>query len=70
MKIQYDKLADAMYICLKKAKIKKTIKMKNRLIVDIDKDGKIVGMEVLGISSQIPKNQIGKIQMEIPVFAS
>ncbi len=70
MKIQYDKLADAMYICLRKAKIKKTIKMKDRLIVDIDKDGKIIGLEILGISSQMSKNQIGKIKMEMPVFVN
>lgn len=70
MKIQYDKLADAMYICFKKAKINKTIKMKGRLLVDIDKKGKIIGLEILGVSSQMPKNQIGKIQMDMPVFAN
>lgn len=69
MKIQYDKLADAMYIYLKKAKISKTVKMKDRLVVDVDKDGKIIGLEILGVSSQVPKKQIGSIQMEMPVFA-
>lgn len=70
MKIQYDKLADAMYIYFRKAKVSKTIKMKDRLIVDVDKVGKIIGLEILGVSTQIPKNQIGNIQMEMPVFAS
>lgn len=69
MKIQYDKLADALYFYLKKGKISKTIKMKDRLIVDVDKDGKIIGLEILGISSQMPKKDIGKIQMEMPVFS-
>lgn len=69
MKIQYDKLADAFYFYLKKGKISKTIKMKDRLIVDVDKDGKIIGLEILGISSQIPKRDIDKIQMEMPVFS-
>jgi len=69
MKIQYDKLADAMYIYFKKGRISKTIKMKDRLIVDVDKNGKIIGLEILGISSQVPKSQIGKIQTEMPVFA-
>lgn len=67
MKIQYDKEADAMYIYLKHAKIVKTIKMKDRLIVDIDKDGKIVGLEILDMSSQIPKNKIGQIEIGMPV---
>ncbi len=68
MKIQYDKLADAMYICFKKAKINKTIKMKDRLLVDLDKKGKIIGLEILGISSQVPKKDIGKIEIGMPVF--
>ena len=69
MKIQYDKLADAMYLYLKKGKISKTVKMKDRLLVDVDKSGKILGLEILDVSSQIPKKEIGKIQMEMPVFA-
>ena len=69
MKIQYDKLADAMYIYFAKGTIKKTIKMKNRLVVDLDKNGKIVGLEILGVSTQMPKNKIGNIQMEMPVYA-
>ena len=56
-----------MYILFKKGKISKTVKMKDRLIVDVDKEGKIIGLEILGVSTQIPKNQIGKIQMDIPV---
>lgn len=69
MKIQYDKLADAMYLYLRKGKVKKTIRMKDRLIVDVDKDGKILGIEILGVSSQIPKREIGRIQLEVPAFA-
>lgn len=70
MGIQYDKIADAMYVYLKKGKIFKTVKMKDRLIVDVDKEGKIIGLEILGVSSQIPKKEIGMIQMEMPAFAN
>lgn len=70
MKIQYDKIADAIYIYIKKGKISKTIKMKDRLIVDTDKDGKILGMEILGASAQIPKRQLKEIKIGLPVFAS
>ena len=69
MKIQYYKIADAMYIYLKKGKVSKTIKMKDRLLVDVDKSGKILGLEILDASSQIPKNQIGTIEIGIPVSA-
>lgn len=68
MKIQYDKIADAIYIYLKEGKIFKTIKMKDRLIVDTDKEGKIIGLEILGASSQVPKNQLKGIKVKIPAF--
>lgn len=69
MKIKYDKIADAIYIYLNKKKIKKTIKLKDRLLVDVDDKGKIIGIEILSASLQIPKNEIKKIKAEMPVSA-
>jgi len=68
MKIQYDKLADAMYIYLRKGKIKKTIKINNRVFVDVDEKGNVIGIEMLDVSRQIPKKEIGKIYTEMPVY--
>lgn len=58
MKITYDKIADAMYIYFKKAKIFKTVKMDDGFLVDTDEKGKTIGIEILGASSQIPKNHL------------
>lgn len=71
MKIEYDKIADAMYIYFKKAKIYKTVKMQDRLVVDIDREGNIIGMEVLEASSQLPQKNIREfgVKVEMPVFA-
>lgn len=69
MKIQYDKTADAMYIYLKEGRVAKTIKVNNRLIIDVDKKGGVIGIEMLDVSKQIPKKEIGKIYTEIPVYA-
>ena len=71
MKIEYDKIADAMYLYLKKAKIYKTVKMQDRLVVDVDRKGNIIGMEVLDVSSQIPQKSIKEFGMKIdmPSFA-
>lgn len=69
MKIQYDNQADAIYIYLNQGKIFKTIKMKDRLIVDTDKSGKILGLEILDVSSQVPKKQMGHIEIGMPVPA-
>lgn len=64
MNIQYDKTADAMYIYLNKGKVKKTIKLQDRLVVDVDKDGKVLGIEILDVSSQVPKREVAKVRME------
>jgi len=68
MKIQYDKAADAMYIYLRTGKVKKTIKINNRVFVDVDKKGGLIGIEMLDVSRQIPKKEIGKIYTEMPVY--
>jgi uncharacterized protein YuzE len=69
MKITYDKIADAMYIYLRKGKVTKTIKVKNNLLIDLDKKGGVLGIEMLDVSRQIPKKEIGKISSEMPVYA-
>jgi uncharacterized protein YuzE len=69
MKIQYDKLADAMYIYFREGKGAKTIKVNDRLLIDVDKKGNALGIEMLGVSLQVPKKEIGKVSMEMPVFA-
>jgi len=58
MKTEYDKIADALYIYLKKAKVYQTIKMKDRLLVYVDKKGNVIGIEVLEASSQLSKKSM------------
>jgi len=57
-KIEYDKTVDALYVYAGKGKIYKTIKLGNRVLFDVDKKGKIVGIEVLDASKpwKIPKH--------------
>lgn len=60
MNTKYDKTADAVYIRLKKGKVSKTLKLENRLIVDLDSKSNILGMEILNASSQIAPSCIKK----------
>ena len=53
MKIQYDKIADALYIYFRKGTVEKTVKMNDRVIVDTNKDGNIIGVEILDASVQM-----------------
>lgn len=48
MKINYDKEVDALYVQLQKGKIGKTIKRGDGFMIDLDRQGKVIGFEVLG----------------------
>ena len=69
MKIKYDKTADALYISLTKEKVAKSFKMTDKVIVDVDKKGRTIGIEILEASSQLPKQKASKITLNIPAFA-
>ena len=66
MKATYDKEADAAYIYLKenigKGEIKSTISMNENIILDFDKDKKLIGIEILSASKIIPTSSISTLQ--------
>lgn len=53
MNIKYDKIADAKYIRIKKGKVAKTQKKKPWFLLDLNKDGEIIGVEVLNASKHL-----------------
>lgn len=68
MKITYDKIADAAYMTLRKGKVVKTVEMSSDVIVDLDKKGHLLGIEMLGASNQFSKNSLSKgIAHGIPI---
>ncbi len=68
MKINYDKIADAIYLSVKSGKIQKTIKINDRLLVDVDKKGNALGIEMLDASSLQKINGLQKnLKSGIPV---
>lgn len=69
MKIQYDKMADALYIYLREGKVAKTLKVKSYFLVDLDRSGNVLGIELLDASRRIPKKEIGRVYSEMPVYA-
>lgn len=52
MNIKYDIMADAVYVNVGKGKVAKTVKTEDRVLVDLDHDGNVVGIEILDASSQ------------------
>ena len=61
MKITLDKEADAAYIYFKDilpGEVKKTISLNDSINIDLDNDGKTLGIEILNASQNLPSSAI------------
>lgn len=52
MKINYDKIADAIYFTIKTGKVAKTVPVNKHLNIDLDSRGETIGIELLEASSK------------------
>ncbi len=59
MKITYDKEADAAYVYLdkeiKEGQVKKSVEKTEDIILDFDKKGRLLGVEILNASKKLSK---------------
>ncbi|MEK7147035.1 MAG: DUF2283 domain-containing protein [Patescibacteria group bacterium] len=72
MMIKYDKEIDALYIGINKAKVAKTLEQREGFLIDVDKNGKIIGIEILNFSKVSSKKErfniySGQRKLAIPV---
>jgi len=58
MRITYDKNADAVYVYIKDDKVSRSDEITNDTIIDYDRDGKVIGIEILCASSRIPMKEL------------
>jgi uncharacterized protein YuzE len=61
VRVEYDQKADAMYIWLRKAKHDISEELAENVIIDLDKNGRIVDIEVLDASKNMGKELVTKI---------
>ena len=61
VRVEYDQKADAMYIWLRKAKYDTSEKLAENVVIDLDKNGRIIGIEVLDASKNLGKELVTKI---------
>lgn len=69
MRISYDKDADAMYIKLANGKFGKNREIHEGIILDLDRDGRLLGIEILEISARYPLEEIARLDIEMPLMA-
>ena len=69
MDIKYDSIADAVYLAIGTGKVSRTLEMEDRLLVDVDNAGRIIGIEILDASSQqdLVKNLKASVEGGAPI---
>lgn len=52
MNINYDRVADAMYLILSEDKVSKTVGVTDKINIDLNSKGETIGIELLEVSTQ------------------
>lgn len=60
MRVNYDKKSDAFYIRFSEEPCFESDEIKEGFVVDYDKKGKVVGLEILDASENLPKEVFSK----------
>jgi uncharacterized protein YuzE len=60
VQVEYDQKTDAMYIRLRKSKYDISEELSENVIMDLDKNGHIIGIEVLDASKNLGKDIVTK----------
>ena len=61
VRVEYDSKADAMYIWLRKARYEISEELAENVILDLDKRGRIIGIEILDASKNLGQELVSKI---------
>lgn len=70
MKIEYSKKADALYVYFREVKVARSKEVEEGVVVDLDKKGHIVGVEILDASKRLTPSELVNVNIEnLPVGA-
>ena len=64
MKLKVDRESDALYFRLDEAAVVESEEVQPGVILDFDKENRVVGVEILGISSRVPLEKLRTLQFE------
>ncbi|HHT9106835.1 MAG TPA: DUF2283 domain-containing protein [Candidatus Wujingus californicus] len=70
MKIEYSKEAAAIHVYFKEDFVEKSMEIEDGIVIYFDKDGQLIGIEVLGVSKRFSLVDIINVNIEnLPVEA-
>ncbi len=64
MRIEYDREVDALYLRLQEKYVARTIEIEEGLNLDLDEDGKLIGLEVLDATERYSLSDIFNVATE------
>ncbi len=64
MRLRIDKEDNALYLRLDESAIVDSEEVRPGVILDFDKDGRVVGVEFLGITARIPEEELTSLQFQ------
>jgi uncharacterized protein YuzE len=64
MRLKIDKENDALYLRLDEAEIVESEEVQPGVILDFNKDNRVVGVEILDLSSRVGKDKLNFVQLE------
>jgi uncharacterized protein YuzE len=63
MKINYDAAVDALSVTLRKGKVERTVEIAPEIMIDFDKEGRPLYLEILDATTKIGKVNMNSIQI-------
>jgi uncharacterized protein YuzE len=64
MKIEYSKQADAIYVYFKEDFVASSKEIEDGVVIDFDKEGQLIGIEVLDVSQRFSLSDIVNVNIE------
>ncbi|NLX25114.1 MAG: DUF2283 domain-containing protein [Lentisphaerae bacterium] len=64
MKIEYDREVDALYVRLQEKYVHKTLEIEGGLNIDLDENGKLIGVEILDATQRYSLADVFNVSTE------
>ncbi|GER78767.1 MAG: hypothetical protein JETCAE02_13160 [Anaerolineaceae bacterium] len=64
MRLKIDKESDALYLRLDEAEIVDSEEVQPGVILDFNKDNRVVGIEILNLSTRVARDKLNLVQLE------
>jgi len=65
MRVRYDEQVDALYIRLKEISYYESDEIREGVIVDYDKDGNVIGIEILDASEYLSSDELATVKFDV-----